>query len=123
MAAAPLSRTRACSARAEPPLQLDTDDHESDAIQLLLAIAAESDAMSAIEDGEPTSEEEDSSEEKEGSWGESALRAKQRRELEADRNPPHAIQDIVKHNEEMLQFADVAFHDEFVCSLTLHFKS
>ena len=67
MAAAPLSRTRACSARAEPPLQLDTDDHESDAIQLLLAIAAESDAMPAIEDGEPTSEEEDSSEEKEGS--------------------------------------------------------
>ena len=101
------------------------DDQESDAIQLLLAVASgDADAMPAIEDGSDSSEEEDSSEEDSSSeeeeeeaiqeWGDTSRGEIARARKE--KQPSAAVQDIMLHVDDMLSCANAQYAEEFVWS-------
>ena len=101
------------------------DDQESDAIQLLLAVASgDADAMPAIEDGSDSSEEEDSSEEDSSSeeeeeeaiqeWGDTSRGEIARARKE--KQPSAAVQDRMLHVDDMLSCANAQYAEEFVWS-------
>lgn len=126
-AVAPLSRTRARSARAEPPPLLDppADATERSAIQTLLHLGQQPNETSGvpdIKDGSDISDEESSSdssseeEEEEAvqEWGATSRGeiARARRE----KQPSAAVQDTMLHVDDMLNCANTQYADEFVWS-------